>query len=75
MSAREGSSLNGHIKVPEHLRTNAEKIAWLGDGIRLRLLAIENADKTKDKATAYIALYEEAIALIRKEESEVKKER
>jgi multidrug resistance efflux pump len=47
-----------------YLKTNTEKIAWIGDNIRACLLAIEKANKMKAKAKEDIKRYEELVKTV-----------
>lgn len=61
MNLKKGSDVNRFVEIPEELKTNTERIAWLGENIRTRLLTIERASETKAKAKADITLYEEVL--------------
>ena len=55
-------------KMPNQLKTDTEKIAWLGNNIRRCLLAIEEATKQKAKAKDNIRSYEDMIRKVLKKE-------
>jgi Tfp pilus assembly ATPase PilU len=66
MNLKKGSDINRSVKIPEALKTDTEKIAWIGDNIHTRLVTIEVLNKMKAKAKEDIKLYEEMLRSILK---------